>query len=265
MKLEARFTFITLLFPVLVTASSGIFAAGSMNGDYERARWHPIHFKPAIDDATDEQCLSCHQEILDRKVLEQSPNGVMSSKSLAWYQTLTTYVGEQETFHRRHLVTPLAMQVMSMKCNTCHQGNDLREEAPNPPDHSRTDFTLRKAVNPEICLMCHGANPYKMMGLPSPWSESRSIFQNNCLLCHASIRTTRHQVNYLKADAIEEAAKKDSDVCYGCHGGRQWYRIPYPYPRHAWKGMEKKIPEWAKDRPTESEPRFRIKTKQAAK
>jgi hypothetical protein len=76
---------------------------------------------------------------------------------------------------------------------------------------------------------------------------------------------TRHQVNFLKADAIEEAAKNDSDVCYGCHGGRQWYRIPFPYPRHAWSGMAKDVPDWAKDRPTESEPRFQIKTPKAAK
>ncbi len=265
MKLKALFTFITLLFSVLVTASSGVFAADSVKGDYERARWHPIHFKPAIDEATDEQCLSCHQEIMQRRVLEKSPAGVKSSDALAWYQTLSTYAGDQETFHRRHLATPLAKQLMDMKCNTCHQGNDLREEALIPPDHTNTNFTLRKQINPTTCLMCHGANPYKLMGLPSPWPESRSMFQDNCLLCHAGIRTTRHQVNYLKADAIEEAGKKDSDVCYGCHGGRQWYRIPYPYPRHAWKGMAEEIPEWAKERATESETRFQIKTKQASK
>ncbi|MCU7916815.1 MAG: hypothetical protein KZQ95_00470 [Candidatus Thiodiazotropha sp. (ex Epidulcina cf. delphinae)] len=264
MKLEVLLTF-TLLFSALVMIGSEIRAADGIKGDYERARWHPIHFKPAIDDATDEQCLSCHQEILDRKVREQSPAGVKSSEALAWYQTLSTYQGMQETFHRRHLVTPLVKQLMDMKCNTCHQGNNLREEAPLPPDHSNRDFTLRKAVNPEICLMCHGENPYKIMGLPMPWFESRGMFQNNCLLCHANIRTVRHRVNFLKADAIEEAGKKDSDTCYGCHGGRQWYRIPFPYPRHPWKGMAQEIPEWAKDRSAESEPRFRIKTKQAAK
>lgn len=264
MKLKAQLEIIILLFFVLAAISSGVFAADSVKGDYERARWHPIHFKPAIDDATNEQCLSCHQEVLDRKVLEQSPAGVKSADVLAWYQTLSSYEGLQDTFHRRHLVTPLAKQVMNMQCNTCHQGNGLREEALVPPDHSNSDFSLRKAVNSEICLMCHGANPYKLMGLPSPWSESRSMFQDNCLLCHAGIRTTRHQVNFLKADAIEEAAKKDSDVCYGCHGGRQWYRIPYPYPRHAWKGMAEEIPDWAKERATESEPRFKIKTKQAS-
>ncbi|MEG7525202.1 MAG: hypothetical protein M3H12_19280 [Chromatiales bacterium] len=250
---------------MLAMTGNGVFAADAMKGHYERARWHPIHFKPAIDDATDEQCLSCHQEILDRKVRKKSPAGINSAATTAWYQTLSSYSGEQETFHRRHLVTPLAKQVMDMKCNTCHQGSNPRQEAAIPPDQSNTDFTLRKAVNPDICLMCHGANPYKLMGLPSPWRESRNMFQENCLLCHASIRSTRHQVNFLKADAIEEAGKKDSDVCFGCHGGRQWYRIPYPYPRHDWKGMAKEIPDWAKERPTLSEPRFQIKIKQAAK
>ena len=81
-------------------------AAGRRLTMSARRRWDPIHFKPAIDDATDEQCLACHQEILDRKVLEQSPAGVNASETLAWYQTLDTYKGAQDTFHRRHLVTP---------------------------------------------------------------------------------------------------------------------------------------------------------------
>lgn len=264
MRLCTRILFSSLLLTLLVW-SSGIFAEGLGPSDYDRSSWHPIHYKPVIDNAIDEQCLSCHRDILDRKVLDQSPAGVKSSEVMAWYQTLTTYEGEQETFHRRHLTTSLAKELMDMKCNTCHQGNDLREEATIPPDHSNRDTTLRKSVNPEICLMCHGANPYKRMGLPKPWVESRDMFQGDCLLCHAHIRTVRHQVNFLKADAIEEAAKKDPDVCYGCHGGRQWYRISYPYPRHAWRGMSNVIPDWAKDRPTESEARFQIKTKQAAK
>jgi len=227
--------------------------------DHYRAAWDPIHFKPAIDSATNEQCLECHQEIVKRTVREVSPAGVKANQVLAWYQTLTTYEGPQETFHRRHLETPLAKKLMKMKCTTCHQGNDLREEAPIPPDPSKKEFTLRKMVNPEVCLMCHGQNPYKIMGLPGPWAEVRDAFQNNCLLCHAGIRTNRHNVNFLNAEAIEEEGKKNSDVCFGCHGGRTWYRIAYPYPRHAWEGMGKEVPDWAKDRPTESEPRFRIK------
>ena len=135
MKLETQFTFVTLLFLVLTLQGNALFAADDNVQDYERARWHPIHFKPAIETATDAQCLECHQEILDRKVREQSPAGVKAADTLAWYQTLSTYEGEQETFHRRHLTTPLAMQLMDMKCTTCHQGNDPREEAMLPPDH----------------------------------------------------------------------------------------------------------------------------------
>ena len=264
MKLDKRILY--PLLPLILWASCGGLAAGEAGQpDLERSRWHPIHFKPAIDTATNEQCLSCHQEIMDRRVRETTPAGVKAADTLAWYQTLSTYEGEQETFHRRHLATALAKQLMDLQCNTCHQGNDLREEAPIPPDQKNTAFTLRKSVNPEICLMCHGANPYALMGLPKPWSESRAMFQDNCLLCHANIRTVRHRVNFLKAEAIESAGQQDSDVCYGCHGGRQWYRIPFPYPRHVWKGMSDVIPDWAKDRPTESEPRFQIKTQQAAK
>ncbi|PVV17035.1 MAG: hypothetical protein B6D79_17320 [gamma proteobacterium symbiont of Ctena orbiculata] len=256
-------TFIPLLLSMLLSTDL-VLARDLGPEDYERSRWHPIHFKPDIENAKDEQCISCHQEILDRKVLAQAPAGNTSTEALAWYQTLPTYEGEQETFHRRHLVTPLATELMDLKCNTCHQGNDLREEAVNPPDHSNRDMTLRKSVSPDICLMCHGANAYELMGLPAPWMESRKNYQNNCLLCHSYIRTERHQVNYLKAEAIEAAGKANSDICYGCHGGRQWYRIAYPYPRHPWKGMASVTPDWAKDRPTESEPRFRKDIQQAA-
>lgn len=254
---------LVLFLLLLSTSISSLQAEQNLPTDHQHAQWDPLHFSPAIDSAKDEQCLACHQEILERKVLTQSPAGVATRSTLAWYQTLSTYEGPQETFHRRHLVTPLARRLMDLKCNTCHQGNDPREEAVIPPDTDNSRFTLRKQVNPEICLMCHGDNPYQIMAMPSPWEESRQIFQDNCLLCHENIRTNRHQVNFLKADAIEEAGKQDSDVCFGCHGGRQWYRIGYPYPRNPWKGMAKEIPEWAKDRPTESDPRFRIKTQQA--
>jgi nitrate/TMAO reductase-like tetraheme cytochrome c subunit len=236
--------------------------------DYERARWHPLHFKPAIDTATNEQCLSCHQEVLEPSVKAQSPAGVKAADSLAWYQTLEVYAGEQETFHRRHLATPLAQRVMDLKCNFCHQGNSLREEAPIPPTNTTKEagFTLRKMVDPgETCLRCHGTHPYELMGLPGSWEESRESLGNSCTsACHVAIRTNRHQVNYLKADEIEKAGQENNDTCYGCHGGRQWYRISYSYPRHAWPGMPATAPDWAKDRPTESDPRFRLDTPVAA-
>jgi hypothetical protein len=238
------------------TTKEGSLAAGL---DYERARWHPIHFKPAIDDATDEQCLSCHQEILEPRVKQESLAGVKTENTLAWYQTLETYEGEQDTFHRRHLVTPLAKKVMNLKCNFCHQGNSPREEAPIPPTDESAGFTLRKMVDPtETCLKCHGRHNYEIMGLPGSWPETREAMANSCLTCHVAVRTNRHQVTYLNAKAIEKAGEENSDVCYGCHGGRQWYRYTYPYPRNPWVGQAEEVPEWAKDRPTQSEARFQL-------
>jgi nitrate/TMAO reductase-like tetraheme cytochrome c subunit len=225
---------------------------------YDDARWHPLHFKPAIETATDEQCLECHKEVLDPSVRQESPAGVTAAGSLAWYQTLGTYVGEQDTLHRRHMVTDYATKVMDMKCNTCHQGNDPREEAAGSSATADDALTLRKHVDPNICLMCHGTFPYQYMGVPGPWREFKAAFQDNCMLCHAGFRTNRHNVNYLKPEAIEELAKTDNDVCYGCHGGRSWYRINFPYPRHPWPGSAGEVPDWAKDRPTQSEARFLI-------
>ncbi len=247
----------------------GLWAASGASAaeiDYESAIWDPIHFRPAIESATNDQCLSCHQEIIDRRVLSESPAGVEAVESTAWYQTLDTYQGDQETFHRRHLITPYATQVMDLQCNTCHLGHDPREEAPIPPTAADAGFSLRKSVVPqETCLLCHGRFPNELMlGVEGPWPEVRVDLEdeatpNGCQLCHEELfRTVRHNVNYLKADAIEELARESSDVCYGCHGGRAWYATSYPYPRHPWPDMPEETPEWAVDRPTESASRFRI-------
>ena len=123
--------------------------------------------------------------------------------------------------------------------------------------YAQAELTLRKMVDPEICLMCHGQFNYQVMtGLPGPWTESGEIFQNNCMACHVAFRTHRHKVNFLNAEEIEKAGQESGDSCYGCHGGRSWYRINYPYPRHEWPGMAPDIPDWAKERPTESQARF---------
>ncbi len=238
------------------------------DSDLLRATYSPLHFKPAIESASDAQCLACHKEVLEDKVRHASPAGVEAASSVAWYQLASTYSGEQDTFHRRHLVTPLAKQLMNLKCNTCHQGHDPREEAPGSSataaPQTDTGFTLRKQVNPEtLCLKCHGRMvPEEVMGLTGPWPEVKHLFHNDCLPCHASTRTDRHRVDYLNAAAIEAAAvagKSDNsggDVCYGCHGGRPWYRIAYPYPRNPWPEMPDGTPDWAKSRPTHSESRF---------
>ena len=237
----------------------------SPQGNYLRAVYHPLHFKPAAETANDAQCLACHQDVLDDKPRDKSPAGVPAATSKAWYQRTSTYQGDQDTFHRRHLTGALAKELMNLQCNTCHQGHDPREEAPassaTAPKQSDTDITLRKQVNPEkVCLKCHGQMPTEIMGLPGPWPQHKATFGDSCLTCHSAIRTNRHQVTYLKPGAIEAAGKKDAEVCYGCHGGRAWYRISYPYPRHQWEGMSPEIPEWAKARPSESEVRFQLKT-----
>jgi hypothetical protein len=237
-------------------STAAVFA--EVPSDYHRAKWDPIHFPPAIQNATDDQCLACHQEVLERRPLRQAPAGVESRDALAWYQTLDTYAGDQESFHRRHLVTDYAKRVMDLKCTTCHQGNDPRDETANSSATGDPALTQRKMVSPEVCLMCHGKNNYQIMGLPSDWWESGKLFNNSCLTCHAAIRTTRHRVNFLRPDAIEQAAQETSDVCFGCHGGRSWFRIAYPYPRHAWPGMAEQVPDWAKGRPTKSEARFLV-------
>ena len=256
------------IFPQLAqaaVATSSATASKAEVTDYEAARWDPIHFKPAIDQAKDEDCLACHKEILERKPRQTSPAGVKATETLAWYQTLDTYSGGQETFHWRHIESPFAKKVMNLSCTFCHQGNDPREESPGPHVVGAKSgaFALRKMVDPtKTCLRCHGQYDYELMGT-GPWHEYRPDIEdeetpNGCLTCHEELfRTVRHQVTYLKAEAIEEAAKSGSDVCYGCHGGRAWYRIPYPYPRHPWPDMDEETPDWAKDRPTQSDERFR--------
>jgi hypothetical protein len=255
---------------LLMVATTALFVRSQPVADWERdpirMAYSPLHFAPAAERATDAQCLACHREVLEDRVRPTSPAGVKAAEARAWYQQTSTYQGEQDTFHRRHLATPLARELMDLKCNTCHTGHDPREEAQGSsattPGQESTTFTLRKQVNPETtCLKCHGQMPWQQMKLPGPWTEYGKSFNNSCLEnCHDRQRTERHQVTYLKAAAIEAAGAKNAEVCFGCHGGRAWYRISYPYPRHPWAGMPQDTPDWAKDRPTESEARFRIQT-----
>lgn len=241
--------------------------------DYQRARFNPIHFPPEINTASNAECLVCHQEIVDHNVREASIAGVKAADSLAWYQTLDTYAQDQADFHWRHLQSDFAKKVMNLDCVFCHKGNDPRDETPwlmagkTDPNAPAPQFTARKMVNPsETCLLCHGQFPAANMGLEGTWPELRADLEtpeapNGCLSCHAeSFRTNRHAVTYLNAANIEEAARAGtSDTCYGCHGGRAWYRTSYPYPRHPWPMMDTETtPDWAKDRPTASKPEYQL-------
>jgi hypothetical protein len=224
--------------------------------DYDQARWHPLHLRPAIETATDEQCLACHQEVLERRVRERSQAGLGSADALAWYQTLDTYQGEQETFHRRHLVTDYAREVMDLRCNFCHRGSDPREESAGSAADSDPHLVQRKQVDPDICLLCHGAFAYDIMVAGADRRAFDDAFAADCLRCHEDVRTVRHRVNYLDADAIERFGDDESHSCYGCHGGRAWFNIIYPYPRNPWPDMPEETPDWARDRPTSSDPRY---------
>jgi len=222
---------------LLIWGSSVANAGKPAQKNYEQARWDKIHFKPAIAKATNKQCLSCHQEILKRKPHAASPAGVKANETLAWYQTLATYEGEQLTFHQRHLTSPYAKKVMDLRCNTCHQGHDPRDETSFTSATAQNDLTMRKVVDPYVCVMCHGQFDAKKMGIPGSWHESGKLFGDSCFTCHATIKTERHKgVSFLKAEAIEKAGKKDNDVCFGCHGGRAWYNISFPYASHSWPG-----------------------------
>lgn len=251
-------------------ARATLIAAELPTMDYETARYYPLHFQPAIADASNEECLVCHQNVLTDTPRATSQAGVEAATALAWYQTLDTYQGEQQSFHARHLQSDYAREVMNLDCVFCHQGNDPREESPDMmPGRAaftapaQPEFTLRRMVNPSTtCLMCHGSFPSEIMALPGPWHEIRADFEfepgiNGCLSCHEeTTRTVRHQVDYLNAGTIEVLARSiGSDVCSGCHGGRQWYNTSYPYPRHSWPGMDAEVPEWAVGRVTESDPR----------
>lgn len=83
--------------------------------DYQRATYDPIHFKPAIDKASNAQCLATTL-VLEPSVRNESIAGVKASQAKAWYQQVSTYQGEQDTFHRRHMSTVYSKQVMNLQC-----------------------------------------------------------------------------------------------------------------------------------------------------
>lgn len=254
---KPRSVAIAILFTLLATLPAVVTAAPAT--DYLTAKWDPIHFQPAIATATDDQCLACHRPVLEQMPRPDTLSGKPVSDRLAWYQTLDTYGGEQDSFHRRHLVSPEAKRLMNFKCNTCHQGHDIREEISGSADDAQLGLLSRKSVDPDICLMCHGKfNWQTMAGLAGDWPEVREHFKDDCVTCHKQYRTVRHKLNFLNEAEIEKAGTESSDSCYGCHGGRSWYAIAYPYVRRPWlERMPEVEPEWAEGRPDTYPERFR--------
>ncbi len=265
--------YIALILALLIIPVSQNAALAESQQSHIKARMDPLHFKPAIETATNEQCLQCHQEILQRKPREVTQAGVKSEDTLAWYQTVHTYVGKQDTFHRRHLRHLLAESdplnapddadpppiLMTLNCNTCHQGHNINKEVTSDVHSSYSQPAFGKKVATETCLMCHGKFDYNTMpGITGPWLEVADAFSNNCMACHSIFRTNSHNVNFLNKEGIQQAGATDGETCFGCHGGRSWYKIAYPYARNPWPGMSPIIPHWAKDRATKSRPRFLI-------
>jgi hypothetical protein len=81
---------------------------------------------------------------------------VRAADSLAWYQLTSTYSGEQDSFHRRHLVTPMAKQLMNLNATPVIKAT-TRAKKPRALGDGATPqadagFTLRKQVNPETDL-----------------------------------------------------------------------------------------------------------------
>jgi hypothetical protein len=60
--------------------------AADLGGRLLRATYSPLHFKPAIETATDAQCLACHKEVLEDKAACRFAGRRQAADSTAWYQ-----------------------------------------------------------------------------------------------------------------------------------------------------------------------------------
>jgi hypothetical protein len=187
------------------------------------ARRTPVHFPPLASRTDDSVCLACHWDQIFESPRVAAPAGLLREDAGAWYQELSTYAGRQESFHWRHYSGDYARDVLRLRCNTCHHGHDPLEQA--ALSESGETVALRKRVNPMLCLKCHGRFPDHDPLITLPWEEARRDFDGNCLVCHAADAARRHQARFLARERIERRAAESSDVCYGCHGGRAWYRV----------------------------------------
>ncbi|MEZ5478980.1 MAG: hypothetical protein R3E95_16320 [Thiolinea sp.] len=77
-----------------------------------------------------------------------------------------------------------------MSCTTRHQGNDPREENNGSAADTSSGLTMRKMVNPDTCLMCHGTFNYQVMGLPVPGMRAANCSRTTA--CCANGRYPHH-------------------------------------------------------------------------
>jgi hypothetical protein len=182
--------------------------------DYQRARFDPIHFQPAIAQASDAQCLACHEEVLKPSMREQSPAGVKAATT-AWYQQTNTYQGAQETFHRRHLSTPLARSLMDLRCNTCHEGHDQRDEHPLSSATSQRNggFPAQARESRNHLPQVPWPDELQRDGPARALAQEQGDVPEQLPAVPRGDPHHRHQVNYLKAEAIEAAATGNAATC----------------------------------------------------
>lgn len=111
--------------------------------------------------------------------------------------------------HTAHLTSPL----LKMTCVTCHESVDMEEGSA---------ALLRKQVNPELCVRCHGQFP--------DHGRITKARTTSCVLCHGT-QIANRQLNYavrmkeLGADAYVNMEAVNGDNCLTCHGDKAWFAV----------------------------------------
>jgi hypothetical protein len=184
-------------------------------GKLLRASYSPLHFKPAIDTATDAQCLACHKEVLEDKPRVASPAGVRAADSIAWYQRTSTYSGEQDSFPSpapgdadgAGLDEP-ALHHLPSGPGPARGSAGLLGDGDAPDRSPASPCASRSIRKPPASSATASFRPRRSWACPARGPRSRTCSRTTAWRCHAAIRTNRHQVSYLNADAIEAAARE---------------------------------------------------------
>jgi hypothetical protein len=169
-------------------------------GKLLRASYSPLHFKPAIESATDAQCLACHKEVLDDNPALASPAGLRAADSLAWYQ---------QTEHLQRRAGQLPSPPSGDADGEAVDEPQLHHLPPGPGPARRSPGLLGDGNAANRCRI-HAAQAGQsrddLPQVPRPVSrqgdhgpagavagEAKDMFQNDCLGCHArsALRATR--------------------------------------------------------------------------